>query len=142
MKAPSHSSALLTLIALVAAIGAACGGGGSGTSAGTPATATVPGAAFTLTSAAPVGATLPVDYTCDGYQILQFSAARAFIRTETGADSYANPAGRFRIRIRFMPVTVSALTARLAAGANSGKSACWNFQFNNTAGVTTQPAVS
>ena len=140
MKAQSHSSALLTLIALVAAIGAACGGGGSGTSAGTPATATVPSPAFTLPSAASVGATLPADYTCDGYQILQFSAARAFIRTETSTDSYANPAGRYRIW--FMPVTGSALTARLAAGANSGKSACWNFQFNNTAGVTTQPAVS
>lgn len=112
MKSRSHSSALLTLIALVAAIGAACGGGGSGTPAG----------------------------PYYGYQIFQFSAARAFIRTETSTDSYANPAGRYRIR--FMPVTGSALTALLAAGANSGKSACWNCQFNNTASVTTQPAVS
>ena len=87
-----------------------------------------------------MGATRPADCTCDDYQVLQFSAARAFIRTEAGADSCANPAGS--CRIRFKPVTGSALTALLAASANRGKSACWNFQFNDTAGVTTQPAVS
>ena len=76
----------------------------------------------------------------DGYQVLQFSAARAFTSTETGADSYANPAGSYRIR--FKPVTGAALTVLLTTAANSGKSACWNFQFNTTAGATTQPAIS
>ena len=76
----------------------------------------------------------------DGDQVLQFSAARAFTSTETGADSCANAAGSYRIR--FKPVTGAALTALLATGANSGKSACWNFQFNNTAGSTTRPAIS
>ena len=76
----------------------------------------------------------------DGYQVLRFSAARAFTSTETGADSYANAAGSYRIR--FKPVTGAALTALLATGANSGKSACWNFQFNNTAGSTTRLAIS
>ena len=76
----------------------------------------------------------------DGYQVLQFSSTQAFTSTETGTDSYANAAGTYRIR--FKPVTGSALTALLALTANSGKTACWNFQFTNSGAVTTQPAVS
>ena len=76
----------------------------------------------------------------DGYQVLQFSSTQAFTTTETGTDSYANAAGTYRIR--FKPVTGSALTALLALSANSGKTACWNFQFTNSGAVTTQPAVS
>jgi phosphatidylethanolamine-binding protein (PEBP) family uncharacterized protein len=76
----------------------------------------------------------------DGYQVLQFSAARSFISTETGSDSYNNAAGTYRIR--FKPVTGAALTALLASNQNTGKSACWYFQFNNLAGVTTQPPIS
>ncbi len=76
----------------------------------------------------------------DGYQVLQFSAARAFTSTETGTDSYANAAGSYRIR--FKRVTGSALTTLLASGQNANKSACWNFQFTNTGGSTTQPTVS
>ena len=71
---------------------------------------------------------------------LQFSAAQPFTSTETGTDSYANAAGTYWIR--FKPVTGSALAALLALSQNSGKSACWNFQFNNTAGTATQPTVS
>lgn len=78
--------------------------------------------------------------TTDGYQVLQFSSTQAFTSTETGTDSYANAAGTYRIR--YKPVTASALTALLALTANSGKTACWNFQFTNSAAATTQPAVS
>ena len=76
----------------------------------------------------------------DGYRVLQFSAARSFVSTETGTDSYANAAGSYRIR--FKPVTGLALTALLASSQNANKSACWSFQFTDTAGSTTQPAVS
>ena len=76
----------------------------------------------------------------DGYQVLQFSTTRAFTSTETGTDSYANAAGTYRIR--FKPVTGSALTALLVSGQNANKSACWNFQFTDTGGSATQPAVS
>jgi phosphatidylethanolamine-binding protein (PEBP) family uncharacterized protein len=76
----------------------------------------------------------------DGYQVLQFSSTQAFTSTETGTDSYANAAGTYRIR--FKPVTGSALIALLALTANSGKTACWSFQFTNSGAVTTQPAVS
>ena len=76
----------------------------------------------------------------DGYQVLRFTSARPFTSTETGADSYANPAGSYRIR--FKPVTGTALTALLALNQNSSKSACWNFQFTDTGGSTTQPTVS
>ncbi len=76
----------------------------------------------------------------DGYQVLQFSTTQAFTSTETGTDSYANAAGTYRIR--FKPVTGSALTTLLALTANSGKTACWNFQFTNSSAVATQPAVS
>jgi phosphatidylethanolamine-binding protein (PEBP) family uncharacterized protein len=76
----------------------------------------------------------------DGYQVLQFSSTRSFTSTETGTDSYVNAAGTYRIR--FKPVTGSALTALLASSQNANKSACWNFQFTNTGGSATQPVVS
>jgi phosphatidylethanolamine-binding protein (PEBP) family uncharacterized protein len=76
----------------------------------------------------------------DGYQVLQFSSTQAFTSTETGTDSYANTAGTYRIRFKL--VTGNALTALLALSANSGKTACWSFQFTNSGAVTTQPAVS
>ena len=71
---------------------------------------------------------------------LQFSAAQPFTSTETGADSYTNAAGTYRVR--FKPITGSALAAQHALSQNSGKSACWNLQFNNPAGAATQPSVS
>lgn len=76
----------------------------------------------------------------DGYQVLQFSSTRSFTTTETGSDSYANAAGTYRIRYR--RVTGSELEALLAMNQHRGKSACWNFQFTNSAGASTQPAVS
>jgi phosphatidylethanolamine-binding protein (PEBP) family uncharacterized protein len=88
----------------------------------------------------PVAAmTLTADAT-DGYQVLQFSAARSFTSTGTGTDSYANAAGTYRIR--FKPVTGAALASLLATNQHSGKSACWNFQFTTSGGSTTQPTVS
>ena len=75
----------------------------------------------------------------DGYQVLQFTSAAAFTSTETGVDSYANAPGTYRIR--YKPVTGADLAALLALAANSGKAACWNFQFTNAAGATTQPSV-
>ena len=76
----------------------------------------------------------------DGYQVLQFTSARSFTTTETGADSYANPPGTYRIRYR--PVTGSALSTLLALPQHNGKSACWNFQFTNGSGAATQPPIA
>ena len=83
--------------------------------------------------------TLVTDAT-DGYQVLQFTSARTFTTTETGADSYVNAAGTYKIR--YKAVAGSALVTLLAQNANTGKSACWNFQFVNSAGATTQPTIS
>ncbi len=88
----------------------------------------------------PVSAMTQTTDAVDGYQVLQFTASRPFTSTETGTDSYANPAGSYRIR--FKPVTGTALTALLVLSQNSGKSACWNFQFTDTGGATTQPTLS
>ena len=88
----------------------------------------------------PVSAMTQTIDAADGYQVLQFTTSRPFTSTETGTDSYANPAGSYRIR--FKPVTGAALTALLAMSPNSGKSACWNFQFTDSGGATTQPTLS
>lgn len=74
----------------------------------------------------------------DGYQVLQFNSAQPFTTTATGADSYSNSPGSYKIR--YKPVTGTELTALLAA--NPGKTACWSFQFTSGAGVTTQPSTS
>ena len=76
----------------------------------------------------------------DGYQVLQFTSTAGFTSTETGTDSYVNGAGSYRIR--YKQVSGTDLTTLLAQPANSGKTACWNFQFTTTAGLTTQPTVS
>ena len=78
--------------------------------------------------------------SADGYQVLQFTSAGSFTSTETGTDSYANAAGSYRIR--YKPVTGTELATLLALSANSGKTACWNFQFTSAAAATTQPAIS
>lgn len=83
--------------------------------------------------------TLTTDAT-DGYSVLQFTSARAFTTIETGADSYANAPGTYRIR--YKPVTGTALVALLAQNGNAGKTACWNFQFTTSTGTTTQPTIS
>jgi hypothetical protein len=85
------------------------------------------------------GMTLTTD-PADGYQVLQFTSARSFTTTESGSDSYTNAPGTYRIRYR--QVTGAALAALLAQAQNSGKSACWNFQFTDAAGGTTQPTIS
>jgi hypothetical protein len=76
----------------------------------------------------------------DGYQVLQFTSPLAFTATETGSDSYVYAAGSYRIR--FKQVTGTALDTLLAQPANGGKTACYNFEFTDTNGNTTQPTVT
>jgi uncharacterized protein (TIGR03437 family) len=83
--------------------------------------------------------TLTTDAT-DGYQVLQFTSAIPFTTTETGTDSYANKAGTYKIR--YAQVTGGALASLLALKQNAGATACWNFQFVDSSGNTTQPTVS
>jgi hypothetical protein len=83
------------------------------------------------------GMSLSTDAT-DGYQVLQFSSARSFTTTATGSDSYVNSPGTYKVR--YKSITGSALAALLTTQV--GKTACWNFQFTNGAGSTTQPSQS
>jgi uncharacterized protein (TIGR03437 family) len=83
--------------------------------------------------------TLTTDPT-DGYQVLQFTSAIPFTTTETGTDSYTNKPGTYKIR--YAEVTGTALAALLALKQNAGSTACWNFQFVDSSGNTTQPSVS
>ncbi len=83
--------------------------------------------------------TLTTDPT-DGYQVLQFTTAAPFTATETGTDSYAYSAGTYKIR--YAQVTGAALQTLLAMPQNSGATACWNFEFQDSTGKTTQPTVS
>ncbi len=83
------------------------------------------------------GMTLTTDAS-DGYQVLQFTSARAFTSTATGSDNYANAAGTYNIR--YKPVSGAALTALLTA--NPGKTTCWNFQFTASTGSAKQPSLS
>jgi phosphatidylethanolamine-binding protein (PEBP) family uncharacterized protein len=76
----------------------------------------------------------------DGYDVLQFTSGRTFVTTENGTDSYSNAAGTYRIR--YKALSGSALTAALATAQNAGKSACWSFQFQSSAGATTQPTIN
>jgi len=76
----------------------------------------------------------------DGYQVLQYTTATAFTATETGSDSYAYTPGTYRIR--YKQVTGSTLDTLLAQPANAGKTACYNFEFTDTNGNTTQPTVT
>ncbi len=85
------------------------------------------------------GMTLSTDAT-DGYQVLKFTSAQTFVSTETGTDAITNPAGSYHIR--YKAVTGTALAALLALPANSSKAACWNFQFTNSNGATTQPTIA
>ena len=75
----------------------------------------------------------------DGYNVLQFTSAISFTTTATGSDTYANAPGTYKIR--YKEVTGTALTALLAQQKNAGKTACWNFQFTNSSGATTQPTM-
>jgi phosphatidylethanolamine-binding protein (PEBP) family uncharacterized protein len=76
----------------------------------------------------------------DGYQVLQFSSSLAFVATETGTDSYSYNAGTYKIR--YKQVTGAALDTLLAQAQNAGDTACYNFEFTDSSGNTTQPTVS
>jgi hypothetical protein len=83
--------------------------------------------------------TLTTDPT-DGYQVLRFTSAKSFVTNETGTDSYNNPPGTYQIR--FKEVTGSALESLLSQKQNANATACWNFEFVDSNGNTTQPSVS
>ena len=85
------------------------------------------------------GMTLTTDST-DGYQVLQFTSAIRFNTSENGTDSYPNAPGTYKIRYKI--VTGADLTALLALRQNANATACWNFQFVDGSGKTTQPTVS
>lgn len=74
----------------------------------------------------------------NGYQVLQFNSAQPFTTTSTGSDSYANAPGAYKIR--YKALAGADLSTQLAA--NPGKSACWSFQFSNSAGAATQPDIA
>ncbi len=74
----------------------------------------------------------------DGYQVMQFTSNQSFTTTSTGSDSYANAAGSYKIRYKALAGTE--LVAALAT--NTGKTACWSFQFTTGAGATTQPTTT
>ena len=76
----------------------------------------------------------------DGYQVLQFTSAITFNSTATGTDNYTNAPGSYRIR--YKALAGADLAAALALSANTGKTACWNFQFTTAAGTSTQLSVS
>ncbi|MBB5204764.1 phosphatidylethanolamine-binding protein (PEBP) family uncharacterized protein [Inhella inkyongensis] len=78
--------------------------------------------------------------SADGAQVLRFTSARSFSTTENGSDSYANAPGSYQIRYRRL--AGSELEATLAQPAHRGKSACWAFQFQISAGASTQPDIS
>ena len=81
--------------------------------------------------------TLTTD-AADGYQVLQFTSSNTFQTNETGSDNYTNPPGTYKIR--YKQVTGADLIPLLAQ--KPGATACWNFQFLNSSGATTQPTVS
>ena len=85
------------------------------------------------------GMTLTTD-SADGYQVLQFTSAITFRTNETGTDSYTNAAGTYKIR--YKQVLGADLVALLTLRQNATATACWNFQFINASGTTTQPTVS
>ena len=89
---------------------------------------------FTATVAA-----VTLDAT-DGYQVMSFSSNMPFTTTVTGSDSYANTKGAYSIRYK----QLSGTELSTALASNSGKTACWTFKFNATAGVTTpaQPSTT
>lgn len=76
----------------------------------------------------------------DGYEELRFTSALNFNTTETGTDRYPNAPGTYRIRYR--QLTGAELLAQLQQSKNSGKAACWAFQFTTDAGASTQPDVT
>jgi hypothetical protein len=82
--------------------------------------------------------TLTTDPT-DGYQVLQFTSANPFTTTDNGQDSFPNPPGTYKIR--YSEIFGTALQAQLALKQNTGATACWNFEFTDANGNTTEPSV-
>jgi len=76
----------------------------------------------------------------DGYQVLQFTSAINFTTNETGSDTYSNAPGTYRIR--YKQLGGAELTNALTQSGNGNKTACWAFQFTDSAGATTQPNVT
>ena len=72
--------------------------------------------------------------------MLQFTSDRPFVTNETGSDSYNNSPGTYQIR--YKQVTGQALAALLALKQNANATACWNFEFTNSSGATTQPSIA
>lgn len=58
----------------------------------------------------------------------------------TPENCYTYQPGTYQIR--YIQMTGSALQAQLALAPNKGKSACWNFEFQDTTGNTTQPNIA
>ncbi len=85
------------------------------------------------------GMTLRTD-SASAQQVLQFTSARTFTSTETGTDSYTNGPGTYQVRYRRL--AGETLEAALAAQTNKSRTACWEFQFTNSSGAATQPAVT
>jgi phosphatidylethanolamine-binding protein (PEBP) family uncharacterized protein len=78
----------------------------------------------------------------NGYSVLQFTTSAAFNTTPDNSNNYStvNPAGRYKILYRQM--SGSALLTELAKATNSGKTACWEFVFQNGAGSASQPSMN
>ena len=78
----------------------------------------------------------------NGYSVLQFNSATSFNTTPDNSNSYStvNPAGTYKILYKTM--TGISLTTELAKTANSGKTACWEFIFQNSANSNSQPSMN
>ena len=77
-----------------------------------------------------------------GYSTLQFTAATSFKTTSDSSNNYQtiNPAGTYQIL--YKPLTGAALTTELVKAGNANKTACWEFQFKNSTGNTSQPTLN
>ncbi len=78
----------------------------------------------------------------NGYSVLQFNSASSFNTTPDNSNSYStvNPAGTYKILYKKM--TGISLATELAKTANSGKTACWEFIFQNNANANSQPSMN
>ena len=78
----------------------------------------------------------------NGYSVLQFNSASSFNTTPDNSNSYStiNQAGSYKILYRQM--IGNSLTTEFAKVANTGKTACWEFIFQNNAGGNSQPSMN
>lgn len=77
-----------------------------------------------------------------GYSTLQFTTVTSFKTTSDNSNNYQtiNPAGTYQIL--YKPLTGAALTTELVKAGNANKTACWEFQFKNSTGNTSQPTLN